>query len=230
MRFFGEVGLAHLGERLPDRGQLGLQLLIHLLLANQVTVLHFNLSAQPRRTLLQIVDLVLLFLNRTRQILDLFVGFPSLASLLLYLYLQLIHQCVQFFNLTILVLQLSLDGPLIFRLLFLCVFLKGRLQLIYLIKSVPDFDFVLGVDYLSQAFHLFTETFGHLCRSLNSYSLIGVCLMIFLDLLLLRFLCGLFGFSASFVALMLSSSCLLPPYIAMTAVTPSAPSAMVVLR
>ena len=91
MRLFGQVSLTHLGKRLPDRGQLGLQLLIGLLLTDQVAVLHFNLCPQSCGAFLQIVDFFLLFLDRARQILDLFIGFPGLASLLFHLYLQLIH-------------------------------------------------------------------------------------------------------------------------------------------
>ena len=216
VRLFGQVSLAHLGERLPHLGQLGLKLLIGLLLANQVAILHFNLCPQSCCAFLQIVDFFLLFLDRARQILDLFICFPGLASLLFHFYLQLVHQSVEFFNLTIFVLDLSLDSPLIFGLFFLCVFLKSRLQLIYFIESVPDLDLVLSMDYLPQAFHLLPETF------LNHWYLRSFILMVFflLDLLLFSFFRGLLllGLTTSSMAsITLTSSCSLFPVSAVSA-------------
>lgn len=163
-RLLGQISLADFSQGELRLGDFGLQLLVCLFLASHVLVLDFDKRAHPGHFSLLSVDFFFFLLDCSSQLLHLLVNLARLPALLLDFDLQLADERCEFLDLTVFVLHLPLHRPLIFRLLLLRVLLETRLQLINLIKGVPDFDLVFGVHDFPQAFHLLSEI---LSRSLR---------------------------------------------------------------
>lgn len=126
-RLFGQIRLTDLGEVLLGEAQLSFELLLGLLLLGHVRILHLDLSLQSVGFFYDHLFLIFTFLHVGREILHLFVNLAALTALRLNLFLQLIDELVELVYLSVFVIELAGEHPVVFGLLLLSTFLKSIL-------------------------------------------------------------------------------------------------------
>lgn len=122
-------------------------------------ILHLDLSTHTGCIFKGNIIFFLLLLQDLCQILDLLIDLAILTLVVLDSALKFANKCVQLLYLPIFVLKLALEGTIILSLFLFCIIFESGFQFIDFFKGVPDFDLILSMDDLSQAFHLFAEVF-----------------------------------------------------------------------
>ena len=139
----GEVGLAYLSESLSRRAQFTLKLLNLLLLHSKMLVLYLNLGSHPGSLLLEALILTIFLLDGRGKVLHFFISSATLLSLILDLLLELRQVGVQFLDLPILVLELTLKKSILLRLPLLSILFKRGFQFLQLLKGAAHLCLVI---------------------------------------------------------------------------------------
>ena len=139
----GEVGLAYLSESLSRRAQFTLKLLNLLLLHSKMLVLYLNLGSHPGSLLLEALILTIFQLDSCGKVLHFFISSATLLSLILDLLLELRQVSVQFFDISILVLELTLKKSVLLCLPLLSILFKRGFQFLQLLEGAAHLCLVI---------------------------------------------------------------------------------------